>query len=126
MIDAAGLCVFFSMRNLVIPDRTIRIEGIMELLNAATGAGYTLAEICLAGERIFNAERLFLTRAGFSGKDDTLPERILKQPLSNGPASGMVCHLDEMLGDYYRLRGWDVAGHPTRDKLNQLGIAATV
>jgi len=124
VIDAAGLCVFFSMRNLVIPDRTIRPEGIMELLNAATGAGYTLDELCLAGERIFNAERLFLMRAGFSAKDDTLPERILKQPLPDGPAKGMVCHLDEMLDDYYRVRGWDVAGHPTRDKLNQLGLAA--
>jgi aldehyde:ferredoxin oxidoreductase len=123
VIDAAGLCVFFSMRNLVIPDRAIRPQGIMELLNAATGAGYTLDEICLAGERIFNAERLFLTRAGFSRKDDTLPERILRQPLPDGPASGMVCHLDEMLGDYYRARGWDATGHPSRDKLNQLGLA---
>ena len=81
--------------------------GIMELLNAATGAGYTLDELCLAGERIFNAERLFLMRAGFSAKDDTLPERILKQPLPDGPAKGMVCHLDEMLDDllaYWRAR----------------------
>jgi hypothetical protein len=37
-----------------------------------------------AGERIFNAERLFLVRASFSRKDDTLPERILKEPLLGG------------------------------------------
>ena len=122
VIDAAGLCVFFSVRNLVLPERAIRPEGITELLNAATGTGYSLEEVCRAGERIFNAERLFLVRAGFSRKDDTLPERILKQPLPDGPAKGMVCRLDAMLPDYYRCRGWDENGRPTPEKLRELGL----
>ena len=122
VIDAAGLCVFFSVRNLMTADRAIRPQGIMELLNAATGADYTLADVCEAGERIFNAERLFLVRAGFSRKDDRLPERIVKEPLPDGPAKGMVCHLDDMLTDYYALRDWDANGCPTEDKLRELGL----
>jgi aldehyde:ferredoxin oxidoreductase len=124
VIDAAGLCVFYSVRNLMTPDRELRPDGIMELLNAATGSDYRLEELCRAGERIFNAERVFLMRAGFSRKDDTLSERILKTPLPDGPGKGMVCRLEEMLETYYPYRGWDANGVPTAAKLEQLGLAA--
>lgn len=122
VIDAAGLCVFFTVRNLVTPTRDIRPQGIMELLNAATGAEYDLHELVKAGERIFNAERLFMVRAGISRKDDTLPPRILRDPLPDGPGQGSVCHLEEMLGEYYRCRGWDQDGIPTREKLMELQL----
>ncbi|WP_025322834.1 aldehyde ferredoxin oxidoreductase family protein [Deferrisoma camini] len=122
LIDAAGLCVFFTIRNLVTPDRHVRPTGILELLNAATGAGYTLEELERAGERIFNAERLFMIRAGSGGKDDTLPPRMLREPMPDGPAKGMVVHLSEMLEEYYRFRGWDAEGNPTPEKLRELGL----
>jgi aldehyde:ferredoxin oxidoreductase len=123
VIDAAGLCVFFSVRNLCTPTRDIRPEGIRELLNAATGSTYTIEELVKVGERIFNAERLFLARAGFSRKDDSLPIRILKEPLPDGPAKGMVCHLEEMLTDYYTLRGWSQNGIPLPEKILELDLA---
>ena len=122
VIDSAGLCVFFSVRNYVQPDERIRPEGIKELINAATGLDYTLDELCLAGERIANAERVFLNRAGFTRKQDTLPPRIVSEPMPEGPAKGMVCHLEEMLTEYYRLRGWDDNGVPRPDKLRALGL----
>jgi aldehyde:ferredoxin oxidoreductase len=122
IIDSAGLCVFFTVRNLVAPTRDIRPIGIMELLNSATGAGYDMATLIRAGERICNIERFFLVRAGFSRKDDTLPPRILREPLPDGPAKGMVCHLDEMLIEYYQLRGWNQNGIPTEKKLKELGL----
>jgi aldehyde:ferredoxin oxidoreductase len=123
VIDAAGLCVFFSVRNLVTPTREIRPQGIMELLNAATGAGYDLDELTQAGERIFNAERLFMKRAGLSRKDDLLPPRIVKEPMPDGPARGQVCDLEDMLDDYYRLRGWNAEGVPEGEKLRELNLA---
>ena len=76
-----------------------------------------------AGERIFNLERLFNLGAGFTRKDDTLPERFLKEPLPEGPAKGKVAMLDEMLPEYYVLRGWDKSGRPTENKLKELGLA---
>ena len=121
VIDAAGVCVFFCVRNLCAPTKKIEPEGILELVNAATGADYTLAELTAAGERIFNAERLFLNRAGLTRKDDTLPMRILREPLPDGPAKGMVCHLDEMLAAYYPIRGWDDNGVPTTETLRLTG-----
>ena len=122
IIDAAGLCIFFAVRNLAAKDLDVAPTGILEYLNAATGAGYSLEELALAGERIINAERLFLTRAGFSRKDDSLPDRLTKTPAPTGPAKGMVCHLDEMLDDYYLHRGWTNDGIPTNEKLASLGL----
>ena len=65
----------------------------------------------------------FLVRAGFSRKDDTLSDRILKTPLPDGPGKGMVCHLEEMLEEYYRYREWDANGRPTPEKLRDAGTA---
>jgi aldehyde:ferredoxin oxidoreductase len=123
IIDAAGLCVFFSVRYLTDLTLDARPVGIMELLNAATGADYTLTELEKAGERIWNAERLFLTRAGFSRKDDNLPPRMTREPMPTGPAKGHVCRLAEMLGPYYKLRGWTDDGIPTQEKLRELGLS---
>jgi len=123
IIDSAGLCVFFAVRNLVKQELEAPPEGILAYLNAAAGAGYTLEELIKAGERISNAERLFLIGAGFSRKDDSLPPRLTQEPLPEGPAKGSVCHLDEMLGEYYQIRGWTPDGIPTEDKLRELGLA---
>jgi len=123
LIDAAGLCVFFSIRYLCDPTLEIRPEGIMDLLNAATGADYALDELEKIGDRILNAERLFLLRAGFDRRQDSLPERFTNTPMPDGPAKGVVCHLDEMLEQYYQIRGWSQDGLPTEEKLNDLGLA---
>jgi aldehyde:ferredoxin oxidoreductase len=122
LIDAAGLCVFFSIRYLCDPTLEIRPVGIMDLLNAATGADYALDELETIGDRILNAERLFLLRAGFDRRQDSLPARFTDTPMPDGPAKGVVCHLGEMLEQYYQVRGWSQDGLPTEDKLKDLGL----
>lgn len=123
LIDSAGLCVFFSVRNLVSKTKDIRPVRLLELLNAVTGAGYTLESLMTAAERIINTERLFLVKAGFDVKDDTLPRRMTHEPMPVGPAQGHVCELDKMLPLYYRLRGWDSSGRPTEALLRRLGLS---
>jgi aldehyde:ferredoxin oxidoreductase len=123
ILDSAGLCILYSVRNLLEPNLKATPVGVLELLNAATGAGYTLDELVRAGERIWNAERLFLVRAGFTRNDDSLPGRITHEPLPEGPSKGMVCHLDEMLDKYYHIRKWTKDGIPTEGKLKELGLA---
>lgn len=122
LIDAAGLCVFYSIRNLCDKTESIPPSGILELINAATGAQYSMEEFLGVGERIFNAERLFLNRAGFTRDHDTLPPRMTEEPMPSGPAKGSVCHLEEMLDQYYKLRGWDAEGRPTTEMLERLDL----
>lgn len=55
---------------------------------------------------------------------DTLPDKMLKQPMPDGTAKGEVVDLDYILERYYKLRGWDRAtGVPTQEKLSKLGLA---
>ena len=122
IVDAAGLCVFLSIRYLF--DQTLDVvpTRLAELLNYATGAGYTVESLLEAGDRVFTLERMFLVKAGFSRADDTLPRRMLEEPMPDGPARGHVVELEEMLDEFYTLRGWDENGVPTREKLESLGL----
>jgi aldehyde:ferredoxin oxidoreductase len=122
IIDSAGLCLFFAVRNLLRPELEIYPDGILEYLNAVTGAEYSLEELMKAGERTLNAERMFLVNAGFSRKDDALPKRLTHEPFSEGPAKGKVVHLEEMLEEYYQVRGWTSDGIPTDAKKKELGL----
>jgi len=122
IIDSAGLCIFFTVRNLVEKDLEIAPTGILEYMNAVTGADYTLKELSDAGQRIINAERMYLIKAGFTRQDDSLPKRLTEEPMPAGPAEGHVCHLDEMLDDYYQEREWTSDGIPTPEKLASLGL----
>jgi aldehyde:ferredoxin oxidoreductase len=122
LIDAAGLCVFVAIRytldtvNGYVPTR------VTEMINHATGAGYTRDSLLEAANRIYTLERLFLIRAGLSRADDTLAPRM-RQPMPSGPVKGETFDLDHLLDDYYAVRGWDVNGAPSREKLESLGLA---
>src|SRR5262249_43614130 len=91
---------------------------------AATGVPYTLADFVKAGERTWNLERLWNLKAGFTDRDDNLPERLLKGPHQSGPAQGGTGPLGEMLPTDYPTRGWDEHGVPTREKLLELGLGS--
>jgi aldehyde:ferredoxin oxidoreductase len=122
LVDAAGLCVFLSIRYLCDSTYEVRPTRLTELLNTTTGAGYTVDSLLEAGDRIYTLERLFLAKAGFSRADDTLPRRMLEEPMPDGPAKGHVVELDQMLDEFYTLRGWDENGIPTQEKLKALGL----
>ncbi len=122
LIDAAGLCVFLALRFLFDPDYQVRPTRLTEMMNHATGAGYTIDSLLEAAERVYTLERMFLLKAGFSRADDTLPKRMLEEPMPEGPAKGHVVELDVMLPEYYRERGWNEDGMPTAGKLASLGL----
>ncbi len=113
--DAAGICTFSAFGGLT-PDK------LAPIYNAATGENLSLEEWMTAGERIWNLERLFNNRAGLSRKDDSLPPRMTREPLTNGAVHNQVVELAPMLEEYYRLRGWDDDGNPGAETLRRLGI----
>jgi aldehyde:ferredoxin oxidoreductase len=103
----------------------LKVKHFMDLLNSATGFNLTEDEYLETGERIWNLTRLFNVREGMARKDDTLPARIMEEPLPEGVAKGQTITkniLDRMLNEYYALRGWDENGVPTREKLKELGL----
>jgi aldehyde:ferredoxin oxidoreductase len=94
----------------------------VRFLKSITGQDYTIDKLVEIGERIYTLERLFNIREGFSRKDDTLPERFLKESLEEGPSKGYVVPLEKLLEDYYRIRRWDENGVPTDEVLQKLNL----
>ena len=95
-------------------------EEYANILSAVTGKAYTSEDLMRVGERIWNLERLYNIREGFSKADDTLPQRFFKEKVN-----GKVIDREEFLNtlaEYYRMRGWDDDGVPTEGTLERLEI----
>lgn len=112
--DALGLCKFAGY--------ALSDEHLARILNAATGMPFEAQSLHIIGERIWNLERLYNLREGFTQQNDTLPRRLLEETLTQGPAKGRRVDLTPMLADYYHFRGWNSQGIPTKQKLRQLGL----
>jgi len=114
MVDSTGLCLF-----------TTGVWGsgdYSKMIDAACPGDWSEERLRQTGERIWNLERLFNLKAGLTRADDTLPPRMLKDPVPGGFAKGGVVELDVLLPQYYQLRGWDANGVPTAETLSGLGL----
>lgn len=99
------------------------IKALTRSYNAITGIGLKDSDLLRIGERVINLERTFNVREGLTRKDDTLPERWLKEPIPTGNSKGEICHLEPMLDEYYEKRGWSLrTGFPRKAKLIELGL----
>jgi aldehyde:ferredoxin oxidoreductase len=99
---------------------------LTEMMNFTAGADYTAETLMQAAERVYNLEQMFLLKAGITKADDTLPPRMLEEPLMEGPAAGQEVELGEMLPLFYRARGWDDNCVPTFEKLQESGLAQVI
>lgn len=115
VVDSAVLCYFtlFGMR----------LKEVYQMVVACTDFSYKeVADLKKMGARAITLARIFNVREGFTRKDDTLPPRLLEEAMPEGPAEGQVVHLEPMLNEYYRLRGWDENGIPTAEQLKELEL----
>ncbi len=113
-VDSSGLCVFTTF--------AWTLDDIALQIDAACDGEWTPERLTEVGERIWNLERAFNLAAGLTGKDDTLPRRLLKEAAKTGPAKGKVTELEKMLPEYYALRGWTEDGIPTSETKQRLGL----
>lgn len=114
VIDSLVLCKFANM--------AVAEEYFARALSAVTGLDFSTGDLIRVGERVWNLERLYNLREGLSASDDTLPPRLLQEAVADGPSQGWVANLKPMLAEYYRARGWDEQGVPTRKKLEELEL----
>ncbi|TYO95337.1 aldehyde ferredoxin oxidoreductase family protein [Desulfallas thermosapovorans] len=119
VVDSLGLCKLEG-----IAMKPLLPVHFRDLLAFATGWDVDVLELELIGERIWNLERLFNIREGLRRHDDMPPARMF-EPIGSGPAEGEsldFARYNQMLDEYYSLRGWDKAGVPTGKKLRELGL----
>lgn len=134
--ESLGVCLF-SWTTVEIEYYDPEILSDMTL--AVTGRWLSRHELNRIGERIFNLQRAILV---MEGHRDRLPDPWHRLPVeyaflnpdclvpgSEGKPVSRTGHVvdrrrfEEMRGEYYRLRGWDVdTGLQTVEKLNDLGL----
>ena len=106
IFDSAMACVLYSP--------ILTLDTLANAINLAVGSSMDKDTLMKIGERIITVERLFNVREGNSRKDDTLPARLLKEPVSEGPCKGHTVNLDPMLDEFYRTCGWSMDGKPIK------------
>ncbi|MCP5264999.1 MAG: aldehyde ferredoxin oxidoreductase family protein [Burkholderiaceae bacterium] len=114
VVDSSGLCTFTTFAW-TLADFAPQLQG-------ACGPEFDLENLNLIGERIWNLERDFNNRAGFTRADDDLPKRLKTEAVKTGPAKGMVSGIDKMVPEYYKVRGWDAEGRLTAETRARLGL----
>ena len=114
VIDSLVYCKFTNM--------AVAEEFFARTLSAVTGEHFTADDLMMVGERVWTLERLYNLREGFTKKDDTLPDRMLSEPVPDGPSKGFTVKLAPMLEEYYAFRGWDQNGVPKPEKLKELSL----
>ena len=98
------------------------LEFQVRFLSTILDKQISINDLLTIGERVYNLERLFNIREGFSRKDDILPKRFLETPLKDGPSKGKVVPLDDLINEYYKVRNWDENGNPTDNLLEKLSL----
>ncbi len=112
--DSMSVCMF-------IPYDLSRMAAIV---GAVTGWDTGVAEQLRVAERILTVARLFNVRDGFTKADDVLPKRFYQAKADGVLSKGGLNQVEEEKARdyYYALMGWDQAGVPLPEKVEELGI----
>jgi len=113
-VDSMVACVFTSF--------ALNPDLYAQLVGSVTGMEQDGKALMKTGERIYNIERLFNLREGKTRDDDTLPKRLLEEPFKSGLSKGYKIDFENLLDEYYQVRGWDSKGVPTKEKLEELNL----
>lgn len=120
LFDMLGVCRLYWVELGVDPNL------YAEAYSAITGKEVTLNDLLKKSEKVWNLTRVMaILRRKISMEDDMLPPRDFEDPVPEGSTKGVKLSKEEfikMLKMYYRKRGWDDQGRPTKEKLIELGL----
>lgn len=78
-IDSTGMCLFIAF---AILDQQETFEALVNVINAFAGVNFSADDVNDLGKKVLKMERDFNERAGFSSKDDRLPDYFSKEALA--------------------------------------------
>ena len=118
IIDSLTACKFIFF--------AASLEEYAKAYTAVTGVESSAQDLLKMGERIYYNERIMNTKNGFTKHDDDLPARFFNEEGSSGN-NIFIRPLDreeflQKRTDYYKIRGLDEDGKPTREKCEELGL----
>jgi aldehyde:ferredoxin oxidoreductase len=81
-------------------------QDLSDVVRALTGLDMDKEGLQALSARIADDIRAYNLREGMTPADDTLPTRLLEEPLEPSGETLTRSELDRMLDDYYQIRGW--------------------
>jgi aldehyde:ferredoxin oxidoreductase len=94
-IDSLGCCIFVAFPVLDIPEALV---AIVDMINARFGTNLASDDVTELGKTILRTEHEFNLAAGFTNKDDRLPE-FFKEPLP--PHNAVWDFTDEEIDEFW-------------------------
>ena len=126
LLNSLVLCAFshagYAQFNSAIGFPGITSKHVTHWFNCTTGMATDFNSLLQSGERSFTLRRLINLKLGLTPDLDTLPQRLRAQKRKAGPAADHLPPINEMMADYYRVRGWDAKGKIDEEKLEALGL----
>lgn len=107
---------------------SLELDLYLKFFEAATGVETNLIDLHNTSDRIYALIRAFWVReygSEWSCSLDQPPARWFEEPPRKGPTKGETLkreQYDQMLNCYYKKRGWNSQGIPTKETLNRLGL----
>jgi aldehyde:ferredoxin oxidoreductase len=104
---------------------TYKLEIPAKLFSLATGTDVTEDDLLSAAQRVLTLERAFRAQRGI--RRDGLPMRLFDTSVADGVFAGEKLDrrkFEEMLDEYYRLRGWDGDGVPTEETFQKFDLGS--
>ncbi|MEN8753960.1 MAG: aldehyde ferredoxin oxidoreductase C-terminal domain-containing protein, partial [Desulfobacterales bacterium] len=77
-VDSTGMCLFIAFAVLDQPET---FQALIDMINAFYGMELTADGVAELGKSVLKTERDFNERAGFTSKQDRLPEYFIKEEL---------------------------------------------
>lgn len=118
LFDTAPICAFVGMR--IVPPM------LGQLVEATLGIEMPTSRWLEVADRIATLERAYNAREGLMREHDTLPARLLEEPVRAGPNKGQVVsrkELESMKDDFYESMGWEIkTGLPSTERLRSLQL----
>jgi aldehyde:ferredoxin oxidoreductase len=115
MFDSLPCCKFMAHNG-------VPLKPTVKILELITGFGIDEKEFLKIGDRIFNLKRIYNVKCGITRKDDTLPNRFLHMTIEGEEKLHKAPPLENMLEQFYALRGWDQEGKPTTEIIRKFGL----
>jgi len=78
-IDSTGMCLFIAFAAL---DDATCLPALVDMINARFGINLTADDVTNLGKSVLKTERAFNLAAGFTNKDDRLPEFFAEEPIA--------------------------------------------
>ena len=113
--DSLGMCAGQSSWPQKPP---YHLHNYPKVITAATGIEFDTPKLVQTTKRIRSLLRAINNRRGIRRKDDKMPEEFKEQRVQQADEQLEV----DLLDGWYKLKGWNKDGIPTKESLHELGL----